>query len=259
MFRRFLKFLLVLFGYRSGTEHRILWGVMRGLRFRFTDSSGFAALYSGNEKPNQRLYAQLIRPGDVVVDAGANWGVHSLYLATLVGSSGKIHAFEPHPRMVEELTWNVQRNGMAQVVVHPLGLLDQESEIPFVLGESSKSSHMASASESLSMNKVIVPCRSLDAVLEEIGIDRLRLIKVDVEGAESLALKGAERLITRFRPHLIIELHTPEQDLAVAAMLNNWGYKISRLEGPEILYLDRSWPDPNGVWGTIHAEPASVN
>jgi hypothetical protein len=54
---------------------------------------------------------------------------------------------------------------------------------------------------------------------------------------------------------LIVELHSPEQDLLVAQTLSDWGYVIKRVEGPEILHLDRPWPDPNGVWGTLHAIP----
>lgn len=82
---------------------------MKGLWFRFSENSGFAALYSGNEHANQRIYASIVRPGDVVVDGGANWGVHALYLAKLTGSTGRILAFEPHPEVVEELRWNVKK------------------------------------------------------------------------------------------------------------------------------------------------------
>ena len=73
--------------------------------FKCSDNTGLAALYSGNEKENQRVYAAVVRPGDTVVDAGANWGVHTLYLAKLTGATGRVHAFEPHPQVVEELRW----------------------------------------------------------------------------------------------------------------------------------------------------------
>jgi FkbM family methyltransferase len=249
------KKLLIAVWYRPGSVHRILKGPMKGMRFRMSENAGFAALYSGNEHANQIAYARLVREGDTVIDGGANWGVHTLYLASLTGRSGHVHAFEPHPEVVNELRANIALNDLPQVTVHQCGLLDQESELPFAFGASTKSSHIAAADEKGEI--VIVPCRRLDSMTSEMRLTSLRLLKLDVEGVESRALTGAAETIARFRPHLIIELHTPAQDLAVAELLTSWNYKISRLEGPPILHLDRSWPDENGVWGTILAEPSN--
>ncbi|MES2597876.1 MAG: FkbM family methyltransferase [Verrucomicrobiota bacterium] len=241
--------------YRPGTAHRILAGPMRGLWFRCSENTGLAALYSGNEKDNQRVYAAVVRPGDVVVDAGANWGVHALYLARLAGAAGRVLAFEPHPQVVDELRWHVEKNDFKQVTIHGCGLLDTAGEIPFMLGESSKTSHVMGTHDKAEGRVVVVPCRTLDEVVAESGITALRLIKVDVEGAEGRLLKGAEKTILRFRPHLVVELHNPEQDLDVALLLQGWNYKIERVDGSAIKHLDRPWPDPEGVWGTLHASP----
>ena len=254
--KNLIKRLLARTLYRPGSTHKILRGALKGMEFRMSESTGFAALYSGNERANQELYASLVREGDTVVDAGANWGVHTLCLARLVGASGKVHAFEPHPGVVKELRWNVERNGLRQVSIHACGLLDKAAVLPFVLGASTKSSHVSASAET-STSSVSVPCKTLDSLVSELGLRSLRLLKLDVEGAESLALKGAADAIARFRPHLVIELHTPEQDLEVAHLLTAWNYTLTRLEGPPILHLDRSWPDPKGVWGTIHAAPNS--
>lgn len=249
-----IKGLLAKTVYRPGSIHRILKGPLKGMEFRMTESTGFAALYSGNERANQELYAALVREGDTVIDAGANWGVHTLCLARLTGASGKVHAFEPHPEVVEELRWNVERNHLRHVAVHACGLLDRAEVLPFVLGASTKSSHVSATA---STSSVSVPCRTLDSLCDELDLQSLRLFKLDVEGAESMALRGAADTITRFRPHLVIELHTPEQDIEVARLLTSWNYTLTRLEGPPIMHLDRSWPDQHGVWGTIHAAPNS--
>ena len=241
--------------YRPGTSHRILVGPMRGLWFKSSDNTGLAALYSGNEKDNQRVYADVVRPGDVVVDAGANWGVHTLYLARLAGAAGRVLAFEPHPQVVEELRWHVEKNGFKQVSIYGCGLLDSSDEIPFMLGESSKTSHVMGTHDQTEGAQVIVACRTLDEVITESGINALRLIKVDVEGAEARLLQGAEKTILRFRPHLVVELHNPDQDLEVARMLQAWNYRIERVDGSTIKHLDRPWPDPDGVWGTVHGTP----
>ena len=256
MIPRFVKRMLTATLYRPGTAHTILIGPMRGMTFKCSDNTGLAALYSGNERANQEVYSQVVRLGDTVIDAGANWGVHTLYLARLVGKSGQVHAFEPHPQVVEELSWHVRRNHLDQVTVHPYGLLDRECTIPFVLGDSSKTSHIASGSEGAQEERLVnVRFRTLDSLVEELSITAVRLIKIDVEGAEGRTLQGATNTIRRFRPHLVVELHSPEQDLEVARTLTSWGYKLSRVEGPELLHLDLPWPAPNGVWGTLHAVP----
>lgn len=250
------KSILAKLYYKLGSVHHILVGPMAGMKFKFSDNTGFAALYSGNEKANQRVYAELVRPGDVVIDAGANWGVHALYLAKLVGKEGRVHAFEPHPEVVEELRWHVEANELSQVTIHQCGLFSSTGSINFALGHQAKTSHITqTGQDNTGLRLVEVKSDTLDAVVRSQSIPKIRLIKVDVEGAESELLKGAVETIKRDRPYLVVELHTPEQDLAVAAFLTSLNYKISRLEGPEILHLDRSWPDQNGVWGTILATP----
>jgi FkbM family methyltransferase len=232
---------------------------MRGMKFHFSDNSGFAALYSGNEKDNQKVYASVVRPGDTVIDAGANWGVHSLYLARLVGSNGRVHAFEPHPEVNRELRSNLDLNNLSQVSTHQLALSDHAGIIPFHLSAFSKASHIMKPSEQSSQPTsgrcVEVRSCTLDELASDLSLSSIRLMKVDVEGAESDLLRGAAQTITKFRPHLVIELHSPEQDLEVARLLTSWNYHILRVDGSSIKHLDRSWPDPDGVWGTLHAIP----
>jgi hypothetical protein len=83
----------------------------------------------------------------------------------------------------------------------------------------------------------------------------VKLVKIDVEGAESMVLSGARALMRELRPYFVVELHAPEQDVAVAAELSGSGYRVSRISGPPILRTDVGWPDPAGVWGSILATP----
>jgi FkbM family methyltransferase len=227
---------------------------MRGMRFRCSESTGFAALYSGNERASQRAFKRVVRPGDNVIDAGANWGLHTLYLARLVGLTGSVHAFEPHPLVFEELQWHVRNNSLHQVRLHQRALLDTSGTAAFVLSHNTKASHIAGVDEPGSpQERVSVPYDSLDSMVEAEGLESVRLIKIDVEGAESSVLRGAAKTIARFHPDLVIELHSPTQDLEVAGMLTRWDYTLSRVDGPTLLYVDRSWPEVHGVWGTVHA------
>src|SRR5581483_2576840 len=100
-----------------------------------------------------------------------------------------------------------------------------------------------------------VPVQTLDVLGEHRVIERLALVKIDAEGAEGRILSGAQRLTERARPSFVIELHTPEQDVAVARWLTERGYRFERVTGPPIRHPECGWPDPDGVWGTIIARP----
>ena len=97
--------------------------------------------------------------------------------------------------------------------------------------------------------------RKLDALVAEWKPDRINLIKIDVEGGEGKVLSGAMSVIDNFRPHFIIDLHNPTQDMLVAQLLASKDYRLSRLSGPPILRTDVGRPHKDGVWGTIMATP----
>lgn len=259
LLKRTSKSVLKQFLFKAGSVKRIYFGPMKGMRFVFSDSSGFAAIYSGNERANQYVYRQIVKTGDAVIDAGANWGMHSLYLARLVGTSGRVFSFEPSPETFAELSENLRLNGLNQVTAVQKALADKLGELKFSGSGASKTRHLLSdSSEEKSKAKesfTFVQVTTIDQFVDFQNLDKLSMIKVDVEGAEHSLLVGATKTIQRFRPQLVIELHSPEQDLAVAALLSLWNYRISRVEGPEITRVDRSWPDPAGVWGTILAVP----
>lgn len=100
-----------------------------------------------------------------------------------------------------------------------------------------------------------VAVRTLDSLVEDLHLARIRLVKIDVEGAESMVIRGARATLDRFQPHLIVDLHTPEQDVDVAHLLASRGYTLERLDGPPIRRYDRGWPEPEGVRGSLLASP----
>ena len=100
-----------------------------------------------------------------------------------------------------------------------------------------------------------VQVQTLDQLAADLPLPALSFVKVDVEGAESKVLLGARDTLEKLRPRLIVELHNPEQDVAVARILRELQYQLTRLDGSEIRKPDCGWPDRDGVWGTIIAHP----
>lgn len=176
--------------------------------------------------------------GDVVVDAGAHYGFYTLHASRLVGADGMILSFEPHPKNYERFLTNLSSNGIRNVI--PLNKALGECDKPIRLYVSSHSerhstSFMLNPSTHYSGSYVYVESARLDTVVGELGIKRVDLIKIDVEGAELSILKGAEKTIGQFRPSLTIAAyHYPEEVDEICALLKriNPSYKVIIAQGP---------------------------
>jgi FkbM family methyltransferase len=238
----------------DGSIRKIRIGPLRGMRFRVNWITGMAPWYSGTERGHQIFFERCVQPGDVVVDIGANWGLHTLYLSKLVGSHGKVIAMEPFLQVRNELEWHLNLNRRNNVRVLSCAISDQAGKFPFKINGGSTSSLMFKPNESKE-NEQWVQTETLDAILEHENAHQVRLIKIDVEGAETKVLQGAVKTLKVLRPHWVIALHTPEQDVSVARILVDCGYALKRIKGPPILRTDLGWPNKEGVWGDIVALP----
>jgi len=241
--------------FRNETVRRIAVGPMRGMVYRINDITGLSPWYSGTERDHQKAFKRLVKPGDVVMDVGANWGIHTLLLSKLVGPSGLVIALEPLPQAVDSLNWHLDANNCSNVKAIDEAASDEDGQAFFRVGESASTGALAEGEAHPHRKQLTVRTRKLDSLVADLRISRLRLIKIDVEGGETKVLLGAQRTIQKYRPYLVIDLHTPEQDISVARIAASWDYGLSRLSGPPINRLDRGWPVEDGVWGSILASP----
>ncbi len=221
--------------------------------YRVSDITGMSAWYSGPEQAHQRAFASLVHEGDTVIDIGANWGLHTLFLSQCVGRSGRVIAVEPEPRALDELEWHLDANKCDNVKVYRCAVGDRIGMGCFVAAESAYTGHLAVDKTGSSGTPVQVT--TIDSLVFEERIQQLRLVKIDVEGAEASVLAGSAKTIREARPLFIIDLHTPEQDAAVAQILREADYELCRVDGSLIKHCDRGWPDPDGVWGSVLAKP----
>jgi FkbM family methyltransferase len=246
--------------FRPGAIRRVTLGPLRGFVFRVSEITGLSPWYSGTERGHQRAMLSLVRPGDVVMDVGANWGLHSLLLSRLAGPAGRVVALEPLPEAFEALRWHLSANGCRNVIALPLALADTDGLMGFVRGESTSQGALDNTeyTDRAQHSGLEVSVRTLDSLIAELDLNSLRLVKIDVEGAESAVLSGAQRTLDRYRPYLVVDLHTPQQDVRVARILTDHDYVLQRLEGPPIKRVDSGWPDPEGVWGSLLAIPRAI-
>ena len=138
------------------------------------------------------LARRALRPGDTVVDCGAFVGEFTLYAAAAIGPKGTVIAFEPDPGIFRKFEANIALNGFKNVKVLNKGVWSKPGELKFV-GDNIKGYSFMNAEGD---DKAIkVPVVSLDAELSRLGAGRVDFIKMDVEGAEIEALKGAQKTL----------------------------------------------------------------
>jgi FkbM family methyltransferase len=177
-----------------------------------------------------RALRRALRPGDVAVDVGANKGAYLYWLRRAVGPSGRIHAFEPQPRLAAYLAEVSRRMDWSNVIVRPCALSDGPGVGTLhVPGESdSPGASLETAPPNARPGRSYdVPVETLDRELA--NVDRLAFVKVDVEGHELAVFRGAAALLARCAPTLLFECEerhlTAHTTTDVFAYLEGFGYR----------------------------------
>lgn len=181
----------------------------------------------------------LLKPGDCFVDAGANIGFYSIAASALVGTDGRVVAIEMMPETARILHRHVELNGAynVEVVERALTAAVDERIRAFEVNGKSGQATVNGAGQSGAAIEVITT--TLDEALA--GIGPIRLIKMDIEGAERVALEGAKAVLDRTEA-VIFETRLGEED-GVASVLKTLGFAVSRLDGRNCLAsrrVDRS-------------------
>jgi FkbM family methyltransferase len=156
-----------------------------------------------------------LRPGDVCVDVGANLGYYTVLASKLVGPAGHVYALEPEAGTYDSLRGNLELNGARNVTALPIAAGAEEGMAP-LFGRACDNTGIASLRESVTRwsgfdprSATSVPVRPLSSVLLRSDLDRISVVKIDVEGYEVEVLRGLEPLLEQgLRPVLIVEVHT---------------------------------------------------
>jgi FkbM family methyltransferase len=195
----------------------------------------------------------IVISGGTIIDAGAHIGYHSLGLARLFPGC-QVQAFEPNPANQQRIREHLQANTelATRITLHGLALADREGEEELSMNsrvddETSSGSHLVRAFQALPEQVYRkagyatqrVQVRSLDAIADQEGWTDVRLMKIDVEGAEHLLLRGAQALMKRDKPLLLLEVHGAACMLEVLAVLHPLGYTTRLLheDGPARCFI----------------------
>jgi FkbM family methyltransferase len=187
-------------------------------------------VYGGFETHEIELLCSLVRPGDCVLDVGANIGLYSLALSRAVGPSGRVIAVEPDPDNLALLRRNLQQNVCSNVTVVEDALGDESKAVLLYQSENNRGALSTTDIMGVGAQRAIsVRMRRGDSLMAEMGLTP-RVAKIDVEGAEPLVVRGLgarlpQVLLFEFVPwQLRVAGHDPVTFLRA---LTEAGYSLS--------------------------------
>lgn len=193
---------------RAATIDLHRWGVRMFLPPRWRGVAKLIYALRDYYEPELVYLEKLLSPGKVFVDAGANFGIYTVMASKAVGEMGRVISFEPSSRAFPVLMRNIAMNGFKNVLAFPIALADKA-------GKTSLYHHSAVGSDALAKDSTFDPnayaqnidTESLDNVVRRTSVAKVDMIKMDIQGAEELALRGATEILTSMRPVIMFEYH----------------------------------------------------
>ena len=151
------------------------------------------------------LISSQLNAGSTVMDIGANVGIHTITMAKTVGPTGKVYAFEPIGFLRKKIEENLWLNNLHNVHIMPVALSNEAGSQQIYFDENDSNLGTASLGKKTAHTNLEIDIKVGDEVASQLDMDRLDLIKIDVEGFELKVLKGMEKTISALRPRIIFE------------------------------------------------------
>ena len=188
------------------------------------------------EQETTLFFRNYLQNGDTVYDIGANIGYFSLEFARSVGPSGTVFSFEPHPEIHSVLQRNIQRNNYKNIKILPFACGDKTGNTQLHFSKQNQGNHKIVSTPDM-LGSTTIDITTLDKFISETPP---RIIKMDIEGAELLALKGIGRdNLRRMSIDFIIEFHPYEMSFfdisgkELLRFLSDLNYKFIDLADPD--------------------------
>lgn len=201
----------------------IFFGPLRGKKW--IRGASLSAYWLGLfEVRKSTLFVRTLHPGDVVFDLGANVGYYTMIASLYAGGTGCVVAFEPLPQNISYLKRHLELNQMQNVRLVDVAVADVSETSSFDAGNNRSMGKLAAEGEI----KVTTVC--LDDLLARQEFPVPQVLKIDIEGAELRALRGAQNLLTKRRPKLFIATHSDALHQGCRKFLAELGYNVRVLE-----------------------------
>ena len=203
--RRIGKSCAVLLLGRESRPWTIVRGLGSGYRICVSPAENFAYLVGTAEPHLQKAIRKYVAPGDTVYDVGANMGYVSLSLAKRVGPGGHVIAFEPLPQNVSLLRTNIKNNRLQNIQVLDVAASDRHGEAVIRVSDNLSMASLIWHKGEPSAVELVIRTVAIDDLVQSGELGEPTFVKIDVEGAEGLALQGMFRTLAKALPVLFME------------------------------------------------------
>lgn len=203
-------------------------------------------LYAEFSEGEVEVFRQIIRPGDAVIDVGANIGAHTLCFAQQCGPTGCVVAFEPQRICFQALCANMAINNVTNALCLPyaVGSVIGEISVPTL------NVHADTNFGGLSLGGAVIGERVRVITLDTLNLQACRLVKIDVEGMEQDVLRGAVALIGKYKPVLYVENDRPDKAAALIRFIDSLGY-VMYWHCPPLFNPRNFAKNPVNVFGNV--------
>lgn len=171
----------------------------------YKDSVLSQFIHSGFEKEEIQFLLETLKEGDTFLDVGSNVGLFSLYASKKVGQNGQVICFEPTPITYSRLTENIQLNHFTNIEARNIGLSNEEGELKFYYSDKGFDAWNSFAPDSRLKNHIVIKSSTLDLQLENVDKNRIKLVKIDVEGWEKFVIQGGKQFFEKYAPIVMVE------------------------------------------------------
>ena len=190
-----------------------------------------------HETPVQEATCSTLENGHIFYDVGANAGFFTLLGSVLVGPTGKVFSYEPHPKTAKALLAQMRANDASNVVVRTMALSDRKGTARLA---DDTDSDMANLTDDSRRRAISVGVSTLDDEARLNGTPDV--IKIDVEGAELAVLAGGMKTLASRRPILLVELHSSDLARRVDALLSSLQYELTEIGSERFIMATPSRP-----------------
>jgi FkbM family methyltransferase len=182
----------------------------RGARLRLPAQfrQGSAALFMLRDRyePEMKFVEQVLGEGMVFVDGGANLGIYTVFASALVGRTGTVLSFEPGGLTYQRLQDNIALNGARNVKAHQRALSDTTGTARLYHTRDHFVSYSLASSDANDVESEVTNTITIDQAVSDAWLARVDFLKLDVAGAEELALRGARKTLEQWSPIVLFEV-----------------------------------------------------
>ena len=203
-------------------------------------------LYGEFSEGEVDVFRQLVQPGNVVLDIGANIGSHTIFFAKQVGPAGGVYAFEPQRIVFQMLCGNAALNNATNVWCHQVALGREPGKILVPQFDFHKVNNVGGLGLGAFQFGESIPVITIDSL----ELNRCDLMKIDVEGMEEETLRGATATIAKFKPVLYVENDREEKSASLIRFIDSLGYAMF-WHHPPLFNPNNFAGEPHNVFSNI--------